>query len=294
MATDPFTSTFVSALEARTHAYRFSCQSGEVVQFKYYCCDDPYNFSVTKPPVVDLDVSPDIQCTGVNVTFTLANSYVPLGTLASWTITYGDGGSAGGAWPPAPQVNAYAAAGVYNVRATATDTLGHTGNLTVQVLIVDCAAGSVLADYMYALSQTTGPWIRDMTAAVPAWVQQIDGLPAATNWLNGRDLKIDPHRRHLPVAGRHVWIATQAGVARSTDNMVHWTKLYDAMNEPHNSAGDGLPPTKAGLDWIGITFNPRIPDTVYVLAYDTVAPARTFVYYTSDGGATWDNWEVRY
>jgi len=294
MATDPFTGAFISRLENRTHAYRFTCELGEVVHFKYFCCADPYQFTVTKAPVVVLTVTPDIQCTGVNVTFNLDNSFVPLGTLASWTITYGDGATGGAAWgPPGNQLHAYAAAGTYDVRVTVTDTLGHTGSLTVQVLIVDCAAGSVLADYMYALSQTTGPWLRDMTVAVPVWAQHINNLTG--NWLNGRDLKIDPHRRHLPVAGRHVWIATQAGIAKSVDNMDSWSQLYSLMPEPRNTAGDMVPPTKANLDWVTITFNPLIRDTVYILAYDTViAPTRSFVYWTTDGGATFDNCEVNY
>jgi len=172
---------------------------------------------------------------------------------------------------------------------TVTDTLGHTGSLTVQVLVVDCAAGSVLADYMYALSQTTGPWLRDMTVAVPAWAQHVNGLSG--NWLNGRDLKIDPHRKHLPVAGRHVWIATQAGVAKSADNMDSWSQLYGLMPEPRNTSGAGVPPTKAGLDWHCITFNPLVRDEVYILAGTTT---RGWVYWTTDGGVTWDNWEVAF
>jgi hypothetical protein len=244
--------------------------------------------------VVVATITPDIQCVGINVTANFDASYVPLGTLNNYVITWGDGNSAAGAWgPPGPLVNAYAAAGTYNIRITITDTLGHSSSTTYQVLVVDCAAGSVLADYMYALSQTTGPWLRDMTVAVPAWVQHVNGLSG--NWLNGRDLKIDPHRKHLPVAGRHVWIATQAGVAKSADNMDSWSQLYGLMPEPRNTAGDGVPPTKANLDWVAITFNPLVRDEVYVLAYDTVvAPTRSFVYWTTDGGATWDDWEVMY
>jgi len=243
--------------------------------------------------VVILTVTPDIQCTNVNVAFSFVGSYTPTvgGALASWTIDYGDGTTAGAAWPPGALNNAYVAAGVYDVRATVTDLIGNTGSLTVQVLIVDCALGSVLADYMYALSQTTGPWLRDMTVAVPAWVQHIYGL--AGTWLVGRDLKVDPHRKHLPVGGRHVWIATQGGVAKSEDHMDHWSQLYNFMNDPRNTAGDGVPPTKANLDWVAITFNPLVKDEVYVLACDpTLVPDRSFVYFTYDGGITWDNWEV--
>ena len=298
MATDPFTGAFVNRLENRTHAYRFTCETGDVVHFRYFCCADPYQFTVTKAPVVVADISPDIQCAGVvnGVTVNLDSSYVPLGTIATWRIAWGDGTADDvppPAWPPGNVTHTYAAAGTFDIRITITDTLGHSSSTTYQVLIVDCALGSILADYMYALSLTTGPWLRDMTVAVPAWVQHINGLTG--NWLNGRDLKVDPHRRHLPVAIRHVWIATQAGVAKSTDNMDNWTQLYNRLNDPRNTAGDGAPPTKANLDFVGITFNPLVKDEVYILAYDTVvAPTRSFVYFTHDGGITFDNWEIDY
>ena len=297
MSTDPFTGAFVLRLENRTHAYRMVCELGEVVQFKFFCCDEPYVHSVEKAPVVRLSITPDIQCVGVNVTFNLDNSYVPLGNIVSWTIDYDDGNTGGAAWgPPGNQVNAYAAAGTYNVRVTITDQLtGNVGSYTAQVLVVDCAAESVLAEYMYVLSQTTGPWLRDMTVAVPVWAQHVNGLPTGTNWRNGRDLKVDPHRRHLPVAGRHVWITTQAGPAKSVDNMDNWAQLYSLLNDPRNTAGDIAAPTKANLDFTTITFNPLVKDEVYITAYDTVvAPTRSFVYFTLDGGATWDNWEVDY
>lgn len=290
MATAPFTPAFVNRLEDPTHAYRFTCETGEVVSFKFWCCDEPYNFSITKAPVPILSITPDIQCTAVNLTFNVDASYVPLGTLATWDINYGDGTSVNGAWgPPGNQLKQYAAAGTYTVTATVTDTLGNSGSVQAQVLIVDCAAGSVLAGYMYALSQTTGPWLRDMTAVVPTWTQMIRGLSG--NWLNGRDLKVDPHRRDLPVASRHVWIATQAGVAKSTDNMATWALMYALMPQPLNTAGDVPASVKSDLDWLTITFNPMAIDEVYVLAGTAT---RTWIFWTTDGGASWLNWQVAF
>ena len=75
MATDPFTGAFVLRLEDRTHAYRIICETGEVVQFKYFCCDAPYAHWVEKAPVVRLTITPDIQCINTNVTFNLDNSF---------------------------------------------------------------------------------------------------------------------------------------------------------------------------------------------------------------------------
>jgi hypothetical protein len=67
------------------------------------------------------------------------------------------------------------------------------------------------------------------------------------------------------------------------------------LNNPRNTAGDAPPPAKANLDFTTITFNPLVKDEVYITAYDTViAPTRTFVYFTHDGGATFDNWEVNF
>jgi len=77
--------------------------------------------------------------------------------------------------------------------------------------------------------------------------------------------------------------------------MDSWSQLYGLMPEPRNTAGDGGPPTKANLDWVCITLNPLVRDEIYVLAYDTViVPTRSFIYFSSDGGATWDNWEIAY
>jgi hypothetical protein len=293
MATDPFTPEFVDRLKGREYAYRLACGVGEIVQFKFFCCDSPYDTSVSKAPVVVATIWPNTQCVGVNVTVNIDASYSPLDTITTYRIEWGDGTPDAvppPAWPaPGNIVHAYAAAGTYDIKITVTDLSGLTGTQTYQVLIIDCATDSVLANYMYALSFTTGPWLRDMTAAVPAWVQCIQNL--AGTWLNGRDLKVDPHRRHLPIGTRHVWIATQGGVAKSTDNMDHWMRLYDHMPEPLNTAGDGVPPTKAGLDWLTITFDPLVKDAVYVLAGTAT---RGWVYWTLDGGVTWLNWEIAY
>lgn len=300
MATDPFTPAFVARLENRRPAYRFNCIIGPVVAFKFYCCGSaaggatlPPALGVNKAPVCIMSATPETQCTGVNVVFNIDASYSPTGNLAvqPWRIDYGDGNFNAGNWgPPGNQNNAYAAAGIYTAEAYVTDTLGVRGTTEVTVEIVDCANDSILIEQMYALSVTTGPWVRDMVVggAPPPWTQRILGL--AGNWLNGRDLKLDPHRKHLPYGQRHVWIATQAGVAKSTNDMVTWGRLYNLMPEPRNDAGDPGPPTKAGLDWFTVAFNPLVRDEVYVLAGTAT---RAHIYWTTDGGATWDNWQCQ-
>lgn len=295
MATLPFSSAFVNRLTDREHAYRFICESGEVVHFLYFCCDDPYQFTVPKAPVAVISIAPDVQCTGQNLVFNIDSSYVPLGTLASYNIAWGDGTSTGAGWGGGPgNINhQYANSGTYTVTVTVTDTLGTSGSVQAQVLIVDCSSETVLIRQMYALSQTAGPYLRDMTAAGPAWAQRVQGLGAGT-MLQGRDLKLDPHRRHLPAGVRHIWVATAGGVAKSTIGMDAWAVLTSRLGQPDNAAGDAPAPTFADLNWLCIAFNHRWRDEVYVLAGKSVAPVRTWVWWTTDGGITWANWQVRW
>ena len=291
MATAPFTGAFITQLEGREYAYRLSCFTGEIVQFKFFCCDNPYDTSVSKAPVVVATITPDTQCVNVAINVNFDASWSPLDTISTWRIEWGDGTPddvPGPAWPPGNRPHTYTTVGTYNLKITLTDTSGLTGTQTYQVLIIDCADGSVLARYGYALSTSSGPWLRDFTAAPPHdWTQCTNNL--AGNWLVGRDLKVDPHRRHLPVAIRHVWITTQAGVAKSVDNMSHWMRLYDSMPAPRND--DGGAAVKADLDWWTVAFNPMEIDHVYVLA---TTATRAWVYWTEDGGATWHNWQVCY
>jgi hypothetical protein len=291
MATDPFTVALRLRLEDRTQAYRFKCIIGEVVHFSFYCCDNPPTLGVDKAPVCIMSVTPEVQCTGVNVTFDISSSYSPTGNLAGqpWRVDYGDGNFAAGNWgPPAPWGYAYAAAGTHTAEAYVTDTLAVRGSTEITVEIVDCANDAVLIEQMYALSATTGPWIRDMAAggAPPPWTQCVVGLSG--NWLVGRDLKLDPHRKHLNYGQRHVWITTQAGPAKSTDDMAHWSRLYASMPDPQNADGTGT--TKAALDWYCVSFNPIVRDNVFILAGTAT---QAWVYFTYDGGSTWNSWQVR-
>ena len=292
MATDPLSSGTIARLEDRTQAYRFNCIIGRIVHFSFYCCSNPPLLGVEKAPVCIMSVTPEVQCTGVNVTFDISSSYSPTGNLAGqpWRVDYGDGNFAAGNWgPPAPWGYAYAAAGIYTAEAYVTDTLVVRGSTEITVEIVDCANDTVLIEQMYALSQTTGPWVKDVAAggAPPPWTQRISGL--AGLWLVGRDLKLDPHRKHLNYGQRHVWMTSQAGPARSEDDMAGWAQLYASLPEPRNDDGGAV--TKANLDWFCVAFNPIHRDHVFIQAGTAT---RTWVYWSEDGGSTWDNWQVRY
>lgn len=221
----------------------------------------------------------------------LDNSYVPLGTIATWRISWGDGTAddvPGPGFPPGNRPHTYANPGTYTITATVTDTLGNSGSVKVQILIVDCAADAVLIKQMYALSQTAGPHVRDMTAAAPAWVQRAAGLTGT--YLEGVDLKLDPHTKDLPFGQRHVWIVTNAGPARSTSDCVFWSRLAARLPTPRNDAGDAPAPVVADLSWFTVSFNPRNVNEVYILAGINAPNNRAWVYWLKDG--VWDNWQV--
>jgi hypothetical protein len=293
MATTPFTAAFVERLTDRTQSYKLRCLLGEIVDFKFYCCADPYDFSITKAPVAILDLDPNTQCTGVNIAWDVSSSWLPLGTLGagdSYSITWGDGTTTNGNFGGATSGNKnFANAGIYHVELEVTSAAGETGSVEVEVEIVDCANESVLIEQMYALSQTAGPYYRDMEEAAPAWVQRARGLTG--NYLVGRDLKLDPHRKDRPASVRHVWIATQAGPAKSRTAMRYWRRLYARLPEPDNAAGDVPAPEKVDLDFYCIAFNPMNEDEVYLLAGTAT---RAWIYWTVDGGSSWDVWQVRW
>ena len=84
MATDPFTAAFAARLIERTQSYKLRCQIGQVVKFLYFCCSDPYTFTVSKAPVPILDLDPNKQCLGVNIAWDVSGSWLPLGTRGAW------------------------------------------------------------------------------------------------------------------------------------------------------------------------------------------------------------------
>jgi hypothetical protein len=143
-----------------------------------------------------------------------------------------------------------------------------------------------LATEVYALSAAgQGPWKK---GADPTddFVQYAAGLTG--NLLNGRDLKID--HDWYPTVPRHVWIATQGGPAKSEDDMVTWSVMYSLLTVPQNFAGDAPAPALADLDWYCVCYDRVVQDMVYILGG---TGTRTWIYWTTDGGVTWANWQVR-
>lgn len=245
---------------------------------------------MTKPPVAILSLDPDVQCMGQPIAYDITGSYAPLGTLDRYTISWDDGHLTDVALPGVMTGNhTYARAGTYDVELRVHEQLCTWGNVTVQVRVVDCDDESLLMSRMYALSQTAGPYLRDMDDAAPAWTQRVTGLGAHPNWLLGRDLKLDPHRKHLRDGSRHVWIATRWGPAKSTTDTLFWRTLRDRLPDPVNTADDTPAPTVEMLDFYSIAFDPMNRDHVYLLAGTA---GRAWVYFTLDAGQTWGSWEV--
>ncbi len=240
-----------------------------------------------------LSLDPQKQCLNVNIAWDVSGSWLPLGTLGAgdtYTITWGDATTTNGNFGGATSGNkAYAATGIYQVELEVTSAAGETGSVEVTVEIIDCDDETILISQMYALSQSAGPYVRDMTEAAPAWEQRIRGLSG--DYLIGRDLELDPHRKDRRFGVRHVWIATQGGPAKSPFDMRYWYRLYERLPQPRNTAGDVPAPILDDLDWTCIAFNPMNEDEVY-LKGDTAT--RSWIYWTLDGGQTWDNWQVRW
>lgn len=295
MPTPPFTDSFISRLEDQTQAYRLGCVLGETVSFKFYCCQQPPVLGIVKAPVAVLNTNPDVQCLGQNIAADGLGSWAypgfSISNINGYSFYWGDGNSNLNT-TPGPHNHNYARPGVYTIRLVVTDNQvpAVSGEVSCQVLITDCTNDTVLIKQMYALSATDGPYVKNLEGITPAWVQRIRGLTPEW-WQQGRDLKLDPHRKHLRYGMRHVWLATRAGPARSTTDMLLWRQLRDRLNAPRNDAGDPAAPTVADLDFYSIALNPMNRDEVYLLAGTA---GRAWVYYSYDSGTTWDNYAVRF
>ena len=250
---------------------------GPIVSPRFFCCTAGTVTGVTKEPVAVIDISPTVICVNDSITYDGRSSYDPDGTVTNRSWTFGDGGSS-----VAPNgVYQYTSAGTYTVTLVVTDGDGFQGSASAQVVV-----NSPMARCMFLGHEAAGPYYQEFSSCSDSsWISRATGLSG--NWLNIRDLKLNPFKRYGPVGTAEVWIATQAGVACSIDDMVTWTQV--TMPDPRNTAGDSPAPTLASLDWYCIAFNPMYADEIYILAGTAT---RAWVYWTEDGGTTWDNWQV--
>jgi len=233
---------------------------------------------VAKEPVAVISVTPTTICVNDSITYDGTSSFDPDGAITGYSWVFGDGGSS----LAGSGTHQYTTAGTYTVTLTVTDGTGLQGSASAQVVVNAPAIGEIFLGHELA-----GPYYQEFSSCSDAnWQSRATGLTG--NWLNIRDLKLNPFKRFKRVGAREIWIATQAGVAYSTNDMVTWTQIT-TMNTPRNPARDSPAPALTDLDWYCIAFNPMYEDEVYVLAGTAT---RAWVYWTGDGGTTWDNWQV--
>ena len=88
-----------------------------------------------QPPTAALVATPTSAVVGVDISFDGSASSDPDGTIANWTLQFGDGSANGAGPPPAAVAHAYAAAGPYDVTLFVTDDDGDMDTATVPVTI---------------------------------------------------------------------------------------------------------------------------------------------------------------
>lgn len=251
---------------------------GPVVSPRFFCCTAGNVVGVVKEPVAVISLSPTVICVNDFVTYDGRSSYDPDGTVTQYSWTFGDSGSSSAS----NGTHQYTSAGTYTVTLKVKDGTNLWGSASAQVVVNES-----LVTYIFLGHKTAGCYYQEFDACSGGtWEQRNTGLTG--NWLNVRDLKMDPFAKYGPVGTRHVWIATQAGVAKSEDDMVTWS-LFTDMPAPRNTAEDSPAPTISDLDWYCIAFNPQYSDEVYILAGTAT---RAWIYWTENYGITWDNWQV--
>ena len=116
------------------------------------------------------------------VGFTLAGSDGD-GSIASWTLDYGDGTSTSGTGLPATLTKQYASGGTYQATLTVTDDLGATGASTVAIavnqaptpgLAANVTAGTAPLAVRYSLSGT------DADGSIASWMLSFGDGSSAT------------------------------------------------------------------------------------------------------------------
>jgi len=250
---------------------------GPVVSPRFFCCTAGNVTGVVKEPVAVISLTPTVICVNDSVTYDGRSSYDPDGTVTSYSWSFGDGGSSNAS----NGTHQYTSAGTYTVTLTVTDGTGLQGSAYAQVVVNT----SLVTDIFIGHKSAGVFYMEYSSCSGGTWESKNTGLTG--NWLNVRDMKIDPATKYDYV--KTLWIATQAGVARSTDEGTSWTQF--TMSTPENDAGDSPAPAVSDLDWYCIAFNPAYEDEVYVLAGSAT---RVWVYWTDDYGTTWYNWQVRF
>lgn len=268
-----------SRLQSSRAAFQARVILGPVVSPRFFCCTAGNETGVVKEPVAVINISPTVICLNDSIAYNGAASYDPDGTVTTYAWNFGDLSSSSAA----SGTHQYLSLGTFTVTLTVTDGTGRQGSAYAQVQVIDCTSpGRLGLMEMYVGHKSAGPYYRS-TGGV--WSARIAGLTG--QWLNVRCLRMNPFKKYGAFGSREVWIATQAGVAYSIDDMTTWNLVI--MANPRNTAGDFPAPQVSQLDWYTIVFNPMYENEIYILAGTAT---RAWVYWTEDGGTTWDSWQV--
>lgn len=265
-------------LQSSRAAFEARVVLGPIVSPRFFCCTAGNEAGVVKDPVAIINLSQTTICLNDSITYDGRSSYDPDGTVTSYYWTFGDGTTSSAA----NGTHQYLALGTFTITLTVTDGTGLQGSAYGQVNVIDCTNPPWFEIYLG--HRSAGPY-HFSTAGV--WTSRSTGLTG--QWLNIRCLRMNPFKKYGMFGSREIWIATQAGVAYSIDDMATWNQV--TMPNPRNTAGDFPAPQVSQLDWYCISFNPMYDNEIYILAGTAT---RTWVYWTEDSSSTWDSWQVYY
>lgn len=267
---------------------------GLVFKPRFYCDDAPFAADpdeskpyLRKAPVAKLDVTPRVQFVNQNFTWDISASRSPTSTINTFSVFFNGSPTdlVDQDWSSDPKSGtmAYDAVGEYVVEAYVEDILGvrsQTNSIMVKV-IED-------AERAYIGTTDSGVFVLE-PGSDPV---------AANNGLSGDHLKLralhmHPAYRDLPADQQHIWIATAAGLAYSTDGAQSWTTIAKGvLGTPENAAGDDPAPATSALDQIDLAFDPVDVKRVYVHRTKNTAPKRVWLYWTNDYGTNFSNEQV--
>ena len=273
----------------KTTSFEIKNQLGGVFVSRSFCDDPAGQVYITKDPVCKLTMNPNPQILGSAFAWDISSSRSATGTVDTFDISWGGATDIGDLsnqdWAIDPKSGnvTYDNLGTYQVVATVTDTLGNKSKpckLTVYVVNNDTQ------QRLYFTSVTDGIFYILPDGTITAINTGLTGGD-----LQIRDLGINPASTNQPVGIHNLWIATLDGVGQTQDGGGTWT-LYNkiALGEPNNTAGDAPAPTSSQLDQIGL--NVIDLNRVQVLRTMTSPVKRSWIYFTSDGGASWGNVQI--
>ena len=271
---------------------------GDIFTIRSYCDDPTGGVFVSKEPACIFSATPTVVFEGQTVNWDISPSSSSTGTIDTFDIDWGGTTSTGDLtaqdWSSDPKsgTTTYTAKGRYTIIAYVTDTLGNRSKevkipVTVQDTGMDEDDGSGYNSLqkVYVGTTDTGCVILSPTSAAAASNSGLSG-----DDLKFREMRVHPSTFDDPNGNHHLWAATAAGVAYSFDGAATWAAIdKDALGDPVNTAADGTPPVTADLDQVGIFFDPRNSQRVWVVR---TSATRAWLYWTSDYGASWANVQI--